>query len=65
LKELIGPSFYEQWVYWKGKTSDQNVRSYIKSELDKLLVEHLKNVSLIKNIYSLRGLITKCILVLN
>ncbi|CAG7826565.1 unnamed protein product, partial [Allacma fusca] len=40
LHELVGPGFYERWVYWKYVTPEQSVKSLIKSEL-----EHLMNTN--------------------
>lgn len=37
LKELLGPSAKERWLYWKSKSEQQNLRSYVKSELDRIL----------------------------
>lgn len=41
LKQLIGPAFVERWTQWRSRTAEQNVNSYIKNELDKLLVQHI------------------------
>ncbi|CAG2110942.1 unnamed protein product [Medioppia subpectinata] len=40
LNELIGPGFTDRWLKWRSKSGDQNVNSYIKYELDKLLAQH-------------------------
>lgn len=37
LKELLGPSAKERWLYWQSKTEPQTLRGYIKSEVDKIL----------------------------
>lgn len=37
LKELLGPSAKERWLYWKSKSEQQTLRTYIKSEVDKIL----------------------------
>ncbi|CAG2168030.1 unnamed protein product [Oppiella nova] len=45
LNELIGPGFVDRWVKWKSKSDHQNVNSYIKYELDKLLAQHNTQLS--------------------
>ncbi|KAL1116742.1 hypothetical protein AAG570_005214 [Ranatra chinensis] len=37
LKEMLGPSTKERWLYWRSTTEEQNKRNYVKSELEKLL----------------------------
>lgn len=37
LKEMLGPSAKDRWLYWKYLTDDQVKRSQVKSELDKVL----------------------------
>lgn len=37
LKELLGPSAKERWLYWKSQTEMQAKRSTVKNELDKIL----------------------------
>lgn len=37
LKEMLGPSTKERWLYWKYLDEDQKKRSAVKSELDKAL----------------------------
>ena len=37
LKEMIGPSTKEKWVYWQYSTDDQDKRNAVKTELEKLL----------------------------
>lgn len=37
MKELLGPSAKERWLYWQSKTESQTLRSYVKSEVDKIL----------------------------
>lgn len=37
IHDLVGPGMRERWLYWKYRTSDQEIKSSIKSELDKLL----------------------------
>ncbi|CAG2117219.1 unnamed protein product [Medioppia subpectinata] len=40
LNDLIGPGFTDRWFKWRSKSDNQNVNSYIKYELDKLLAQH-------------------------
>ncbi|XP_044750698.1 dynamin-like 120 kDa protein, mitochondrial isoform X1 [Coccinella septempunctata] len=37
LKELIGPSTKERWLYWQYQTDVQSRRNFVKSEIDKIL----------------------------
>lgn len=37
LKEMLGPSTKERWMYWKYLSEDQVKRGFVKSELDKVL----------------------------
>lgn len=37
LHELVGPGFVERWTSWKSRTPEQQTRSYIKHELEKIL----------------------------
>lgn len=37
LKEILGPSAKERWLYWKYQNEEQAKRSAVKSELDKIL----------------------------
>lgn len=37
LKELLGPSAKERWLYWQSKSEQQTLRTYVKSEVDKIL----------------------------
>lgn len=37
LHDMLGPSARERWLYWKHLTEDQRKRSFVKSELDKIL----------------------------
>lgn len=37
LKEMLGPSTKERWMYWRYLSADQKKRSAVKSELDKVL----------------------------
>ena len=43
IRELTGPGFTERWLSWKYATESQRVRSYIKSELDKILASNQYN----------------------
>ncbi|XP_047101285.1 dynamin-like 120 kDa protein, mitochondrial isoform X1 [Schistocerca piceifrons] len=43
LKEMLGPGFYERWVYWSYQTADQALRSAVKTELDKILYSDHKH----------------------
>ncbi|KAK9721428.1 Dynamin family [Popillia japonica] len=37
LKQMLGPSFKERWMYWKSLSEEQQKCNSIKSELDKIL----------------------------
>ncbi|XP_075213252.1 opa1 mitochondrial dynamin like GTPase isoform X2 [Lycorma delicatula] len=37
IRKMVGPGAKERWIYWKYATEDQNRRSTVKSELDKIL----------------------------
>ncbi|XP_050527682.1 dynamin-like 120 kDa protein, mitochondrial isoform X2 [Daktulosphaira vitifoliae] len=37
LKEMVGPSTYEKWVYWQNSNNEQTKKNYIKSEVEILL----------------------------
>ncbi|XP_039278968.1 LOW QUALITY PROTEIN: dynamin-like 120 kDa protein, mitochondrial [Nilaparvata lugens] len=37
LHEMVGPGTREKWLYWKYSTEDQNKKSAVKSELEKIL----------------------------
>lgn len=37
LKEMLGPSTKERWMYWRYLSEDQKKRNAVKSELDKVL----------------------------
>ena len=37
ISELKGPGSYEQWFYWRSKTPEQNQRSSVMKELEKLV----------------------------
>lgn len=43
LKELIGPSTKERWLYWKYLSDDQYKRRIIKDEIDKILYSNEKH----------------------
>ncbi|XP_025836270.1 dynamin-like 120 kDa protein, mitochondrial [Agrilus planipennis] len=43
LKQMLGPSTKEKWLYWKSPTDEQAKRSYVKSELDKILASDQKH----------------------
>ncbi|CAH1972646.1 unnamed protein product [Acanthoscelides obtectus] len=43
LKDLIGPSAKERWLYWQNQTEDQSKSRNIKSELDKILYSNDKH----------------------
>ncbi|XP_071543509.1 dynamin-like GTPase OPA1, mitochondrial isoform X7 [Panulirus ornatus] len=38
LREMVGPSTKEQWVYWCYPSEDQKKRAAVKAELEKLLI---------------------------
>lgn len=35
--QMVGPGFYEQWLYWKYRSPEQNIKCAIKSELEAML----------------------------
>lgn len=37
LKEMLGPSRKERWLYWQYLNEEQQKRSSVKNELDKIL----------------------------
>lgn len=37
LKDMVGPSNYEKWMYWQNSTAEQTKRYNIKHELENLL----------------------------
>lgn len=37
LKQLLGPSTKDRWLYWKYLTEEQSKRNAVKSEVDKIL----------------------------
>lgn len=37
LREMLGPSATDRWLYWQSQSDEQRKRSYVKSELDKIL----------------------------
>lgn len=43
LKDLLGPSARERWLYWRYQSEDQSKRNYVKSELDKILYSNEKH----------------------
>ncbi|RZC39241.1 dynamin-like 120 kDa protein, mitochondrial [Asbolus verrucosus] len=43
LKEILGPSAKERWLYWKYQSEDQAKRGAVKSELDKILYSNEKH----------------------
>lgn len=58
LKELLGPSAKERWLYWKSKSEQQTLRSYVKTEVDKILYSNEVSMScLVFLIFSSRPLI--------
>ena len=40
---MVGPGWYDRWVYWKYQTPEQRIRAFIKSELDKILASSYYN----------------------
>ncbi|OQR70200.1 dynamin 120 kDa protein-like [Tropilaelaps mercedesae] len=42
LYEIIGPGFYEQWLYWRSRTPDQGIRVAIKNELEAMFMVNLE-----------------------
>ncbi|KAL3282671.1 hypothetical protein HHI36_005846 [Cryptolaemus montrouzieri] len=43
LRELLGPSTKERWMYWRYQTESQTKRCLIKSEIDKILYSNNKH----------------------
>lgn len=37
LRDMLGPSTRERWLYWQYLTEEQSKRSAVKSEIDKIL----------------------------
>ena len=37
LREMLGPGRKERWLYWQYQNEDQQKRSSVKNELDKIL----------------------------
>ncbi|KAK3733133.1 hypothetical protein QZH41_012968, partial [Actinostola sp. cb2023] len=40
MHELMGPGAWERWLYWQYRSQTQQNRSYIKEELQRLLLAH-------------------------
>ncbi|CAG0892355.1 unnamed protein product, partial [Cyprideis torosa] len=38
LKDLRGPGTWERWVHWKTRTSEQNIRAAVITELERILI---------------------------
>lgn len=43
LKQILGPSTKERWLYWKYQTEEQSKRNAVKSEVDKILYANEKH----------------------
>ncbi|XP_019873301.2 dynamin-like 120 kDa protein, mitochondrial isoform X2 [Aethina tumida] len=43
LKQLLGPSLKERWLYWKGQSETEVKRHAVKGELDKVLYSNDKH----------------------
>ncbi|XP_014237029.1 dynamin-like 120 kDa protein, mitochondrial isoform X1 [Trichogramma pretiosum] len=43
LREMMGPSSRERWMYWQYQTDDQKKRNSVKNELDKILYADKKH----------------------
>lgn len=43
LRQMIGPTAKERWLYWQYLTEDQKKRNYVKSEVDKVLYSDQKH----------------------
>lgn len=37
LRDMLGPNRKERWLYWQSQTEDQQKRTAVKNELDKIL----------------------------
>lgn len=51
LRDMLGPGRRERWLYWKNKTEEQQKRTEVKNELDKILYvdkvrEHFRVIGL-------------------
>ncbi|XP_044266135.1 dynamin-like 120 kDa protein, mitochondrial isoform X1 [Tribolium madens] len=47
LRDLLGPSAKDRWLYWKYQSEQQAKRSAVKSELDKILYSNEKHPPLL------------------
>ncbi|XP_015835464.1 dynamin-like 120 kDa protein, mitochondrial isoform X2 [Tribolium castaneum] len=47
LRDILGPSAKERWLYWKYQSEEQAKRSAVKSELDKILYSNEKHPPLL------------------
>lgn len=45
LHDMIGPGSIQRWLYWQSRTEEQQKRSVIKNELDKILNVNKKHAS--------------------
>ncbi|XP_069692141.1 dynamin-like GTPase OPA1, mitochondrial isoform X3 [Periplaneta americana] len=43
LREMLGPSTKERWLYWQYQTEDQAKRSQVRNELEKILYSDYKH----------------------
>ncbi|XP_071874551.1 opa1 mitochondrial dynamin like GTPase isoform X1 [Bombus fervidus] len=43
LKDMLGPGRKERWLYWQNQSDDQQKRSAVKNELDKILYADKKH----------------------
>ncbi|XP_069721458.1 dynamin-like GTPase OPA1, mitochondrial isoform X4 [Phaenicophaeus curvirostris] len=37
IEDMVGPDWKKRWLYWKGRTKEQNIRNETKNELEKLI----------------------------
>ncbi|XP_011259398.1 dynamin-like 120 kDa protein, mitochondrial isoform X2 [Camponotus floridanus] len=44
LRDMLGPNRKERWLYWQSQTEDQQKRTAVKNELDKILYADKKHV---------------------
>ncbi|XP_020283236.1 dynamin-like 120 kDa protein, mitochondrial isoform X5 [Pseudomyrmex gracilis] len=43
LRDMLGPSRKDRWLYWQSQTEDQQKRAAVKNELDKILYSDKKH----------------------
>lgn len=48
LRDMLGPSRKERWLYWQCQTEDQQKRMAVKNELDKILYADKVHIKLLQ-----------------